>query len=105
MDDSMPRKRKLDEAQPRASTSSRAANKYDEWRRAVEGLLMANWQSSGDIESIAATIVGMFDAGAREVEVAAFLQSQEQPSSVEPSLTDEARLALVQKLHKSAGSL
>jgi hypothetical protein len=81
-----------------------AANKYDDWRRVVKDLLNARWQSSADIESVAATVVGMFDAGASDVEVAAFLRSQEQ-SAAESSLPDEAHLALVQELHKSAGSL
>ena len=101
----MPRKGKLERAQPTASRDSVAANKYDHWRRAVKDLLMARWQSSADIESVAATVVGMFDAGAKDVEVAAFLHSQEQSYEAESSLTDEARLALVEELHKSAGSL
>ena len=100
----MPRKGKLEPVQPTASSSSGAGNKYDHWRRAVKDLLRARWQDSADIESVAATVVGMFDAGARDVEVAAFLYSQEQSSAARPSLTDEARLALVQELHQSAGS-
>src|SRR5919197_968989 len=94
----MPRKGKLERVQPTASRGSVAANKYDHWRHAVKDLLMARWQSSADIESVAATVVGMFDAGAKDVEVAAFLHSQEQSSAAESSLTDEARLALVQGL-------
>lgn len=66
---------------------------------------MEQWQDSSDVESIAATVVGMFDAGARDTEVAAFLHSQEQSSEGQPSLSDEARLALVRELHKRAGSL
>ena len=100
----MPRKGKLEGSQPTGPRRSVAANKYDHWRRAVKDLLMARWESSADIESVAATVVGMFDAGAKDVEVAAFLYSQE-PSEAESSLTDEARLALVQELLKSADSV
>ena len=97
----MPRKEKTERAKSGTSRSPDAANKYGRWRRAVRDLLIAQWGRSADIESVAATVVGMFDAGAKDVEVAAFLYSQEQPSTESP-LTDEARLALVRELHESA---
>lgn len=101
----MPRKGKLERAVPSASPGPASANKYGEWRRAVKELLIAQWQNSANIESVAATVVGMFDAGAGDAEVAAFLHSQEQSSEGQSLLSDEARLALVRELHKSAGVL
>lgn len=54
-----------------------------------------------EIENVAATVVGMFDAGATNAEVAAFIRSAEDHGQG-PVLTDEERLALVQDLHKAA---
>jgi hypothetical protein len=101
----MPRKEKLERAQATAASNPATANKYGQWRRAVQKLLMERWQSSVDVESVAATVVGMFDAGASDAEVAAFLYSLEPSSPEESSLTDEARLELVRELHRSAGAL
>jgi hypothetical protein len=70
----------------------------------VQALLTAEWHCSADAETVAATVVGMFDAGAKDTEVAEFLRSQELLHDEKASLTDTARLTLVQKLHKSAGS-
>jgi hypothetical protein len=100
----MSRKKKLERAQPSASRSPAAANKYGRWRAAVVELLSAEWHSSANVESVAATVVGMFDAGANDAEVADFLHSQELLYDKEASLTDAARMALVQALHKSAGA-
>jgi hypothetical protein len=97
----MPRKGK--QAKPAPSRSPAAANKYGRWRRSVQELLIARWQNSDDVEAVAGTVVGMFDAGATDAEVAAFLHSQESGETAE-SLTDEARMALVRELHGSAGS-
>lgn len=99
----MPRKGKLEKAQPSASRTPAAANKYGEWRRTVKELLIVHWQSAADLDSVAATIVGMFDAGATDAEVADFLHSQELSAGGEVSLTDEARRALVRELHRGAG--
>ena len=99
----MPRKGKLEGAQPSASANPAATNQYDRWRSRVQELLVIGWQSSEDVEGIAATVVGMFDAGATDAEVATFLRSQEQVG--EPgSLTEEARMTLVRELHRSAAS-
>jgi hypothetical protein len=100
----MPRKEKLERAQPTEPRNPASANKYGQWRRAVKDLLLERWHTSADVESVAATVVGMFDAGAGDAEEAAFLYSQEHSYDEESSLTDEARLALVRELHKSAGS-
>lgn len=58
-----------------------------------------------EVRDLAATIVGMFDAGARDSEVAAFLSDQENAQEGGPWLTDDARLELVRDLHMSGGSL
>lgn len=100
----MPRKAKPEPTSPEPPRSPAPANKYAQWRRAVKELLVAQWQDSADVDSIAATVVGMFDAGAKDTEVAAFLHSQEQSSEGQASLTDAARLALVRELQR-AGSL
>jgi hypothetical protein len=99
----MQRKRKLEQAKPSSSSNLESANKYNRWRSAVEDLLTERWQSSLDVQSVAATVVGMFDAGATDAEVAAFLRTQERSDTEEPSLTDDARNALVHDLHGSAG--
>lgn len=80
------------------------ANKYALWRARVEELLRAGWDRARlDVREVAATVVGMFDAGADESEVAAFLRDRERSESGAPWLTDEARLELVQQLHAATG--
>lgn len=77
-------------------------NKYGRWRSRVEELLLARWNREGvDTRELAATIVGMFDAGADDKEVATLLRDREREESGAPWLTDEARLALVHMLHAS----
>jgi hypothetical protein len=93
----MPRKGKSG-----SSGTNSAANKYSRWRSLVRELLVAEWDDSADVDGIAATVVGMFDAGAPDAEVAAFLHSQELLRHVDSPLTDEARMALVRKIHESA---
>lgn len=100
----MPRKGKPAPASPSPSPDPAPANRYAQWRRAVKELLAAEWQDSADVDNIAATVVGMFDAGAKDTEVAAFLHSQEQWAEGQSALTDEERLALVRQL-QSAGSV
>jgi len=80
------------------------ANKYALWRARVEELLSAHWDRALlDVQEVAATVVGMFDAGARDAEVAAFLRERERSESGAPWLTDDARLELVDQLHRAAG--
>jgi hypothetical protein len=75
--------------------------KYDRWRHSVVQLLSERLGSQlPDIENVAATVVGMFDAGASNAEVAAFIRSEEQPGGT--VLSDEERFALVQDLHQAA---
>ena|SRR5688572_11569524 len=100
----MPRNGKLEREQSASGTNS-AANKYGRWRSSVRELLLAEWDNATDVDSIAATVVGMFDAGAPDVEVAAFLHSQELLRHLDSPLTDEARMTLVRKIHRSAALL
>ena len=79
------------------------ANKYALWRERAEELLREGWDRAAlDVREIAATVVGMFDAGADASEVAAFLRDRERSESGAPWLTDGARLELVQQLHAAA---
>ena len=81
-------------------------NKYALWRARVEELLSTHWDRGLlDVQEVAATVVGMFDAGADETEVAAFLRDRERSESGAPWLADDARLELVQQLHAAAGLL
>jgi len=82
------------------------ANKYALWRARVEELLSSRWDRARlDVREVAATIVGMFDAGAGDSEVAAFLRERERSESGAPWLTDDARLELVHQLHMAMGLL
>lgn len=97
----MPRKVKPESTQP-SSAPDADTNKYTLWRRHVKELLASRWQrGSADVASIAGTVVGMFDAGAREEEVAAYLASNELSETDESWLSDSARMALVRELHRS----
>jgi len=80
------------------------ANKYALWRARVEELLSTHWDRGLlDVREVAATVVGMFDAGADNLEVAAFLRDRERSESGAPWLADDARLELVHQLHTAAG--
>ena len=79
------------------------ANKYALWRARVEELLSTYWDRGLlDLQEVAATVVGMFDAGADDAEVAAFLRERERSESGAPWLADDARLGLVHQLHTAA---
>ena len=72
----------------------------------MEELLRGQWDRARlDLREIAATVVGMFDAGADSSEVAAFLRDRERLESGAPWLTDAARLELVDQLQRAAGQL
>jgi|SRR5881628_3161851 len=95
----MSRKGKPELSQP-LPRSPVAGNKYARWRAAVEELLVSRWmRAPRDVQELAATVVGMFDAGARDTEVAAFLSDEERTQAGAPWLTDAARLELVRELH------
>ena len=101
----MPRKGKPEETTPSSTDGSSTSNKYDHWRSCVQALLTSQWPASSvDVEEVAATVVGMFDAGATDYEVADFLYSQERFDDQDGLLTDEARMALARQLHRSAAS-
>jgi len=87
-----------------ASESPGADNKFGRWRRSVEEILTAKWHGTADVASVAATVVGMFDAGASDAEVALFLRSHELQDDREALLSVESRIALVQELHRSGAS-
>jgi hypothetical protein len=92
-------KGKLERAEAPGPVST---NKYSRWREAVVQLLGARLGSQLlDIERVAATVVGMFDAGATNAEVAAFIRSEEHHGE-SPILSDDERLSLVRELHESA---
>lgn len=79
-------------------------NKYALWRARVQELLSTHWDRGLlDVREVAATVVGMFDAGALDAEVAAFLRDRERSESGAPWLADDARLELVHQLHQAAG--
>jgi hypothetical protein len=99
----MSRKEELESSHP-TPPSPAAANKYARWRTAVEELLVSRWlRAPRDVRELAATVVGMFDAGARDAEVAALLSEEERSQAGAPWHSDAARLELVRELHRSAG--
>ena len=99
----MPRKGKQEETTPSSSDGPSTPNKYDHWRSCVQALLTSQWPvSSVDVDEVAATVVGMFDAGATHNEVADFLYSQERFDDQDGLLSDEARMALVRQLQSAA---
>jgi hypothetical protein len=101
----MPRKGKLERKVPLTGDPA-SVNKYAAWRTLVQELLASRWQQGPvDVKAIAGTVVGMFDAGAKDAEVAAFLTSHEVSQADEPWLTDSARMTLVRDLHESARSI
>jgi hypothetical protein len=98
----MLRKGKLEQSEP-SPRDPAPPNKYARWRAAVEELLVSRWmRAPRDVRELAATVVGMFDAGARDTEVAAFLSDEERALAGAPWLTDAARLELARALQASA---
>jgi hypothetical protein len=97
----MPRKEKIERAKPSAAEDAQSPNRFGQWRRAVEELLISKWQRSADVKAVAATVVGMFEAGASDAEVAWLLRSHEVDDEDEALFTAESRLALVQELRES----
>src|SRR5688500_8783528 len=105
----MSRKGKL-ELRPPQSHDDRTAASF-QWRDTVAVLLSAAWDSAGTWErsadkrsyvDLAAAVVGMFDAGARDAEAADFLREQEVAAAGAPWHSDEARLTLAAELHRAA---
>ena len=83
-----------------------SAARLGPWRAAVVAALRAEWGDTADVdfEAHAATIVGMFDAGARDREVAGFLEHQERVYRSDRRSSPEALFELATRLHRLAGS-
>ena len=88
-----------------------ANERLERWRAATEQILRDQLGADGrdDTRSaglnyrvMSATIMGMFDAGARDSEVVEFLRYVEQLSSGTSLLAEEARRELVSRLHRAA---
>ena len=77
--------------------------RLERWRGAVAEMLRAHWPDMAALDAKAATIVGMFDAGARDREVADFL-ALEEVQAAEPRQSHNELLALAGRLHRLAAS-
>ena len=95
----------------RVHRSREAEQQLERWRAEVKRLLLEDLVLSRrdgprakgvDYVAAAATIVGMFDAGARDSEVVTFLRHLETETSGQASLAEDARRELVTRLHRAA---
>lgn len=81
--------------------------RLDAWRERARILLAeslpATDQVAPDVAGLANTIVGMFDAGARDAEVIAFLREAETRHFGEERLSASSRQVLARALHRAAG--
>ena len=91
---------------PTSKRLTETAARLRSWRVAVAAALRAHWgeTADADLDAPAATIVGMFDAGARDREVAAFLEHQEQVHRPDMRSSPAALFELATRLHRLAGS-
>jgi hypothetical protein len=79
--------------------------RLEEWRSAVAAMLRAEWPALGaEVVDLAATIVGMFDAGARDREVGTFLAHRTAQPPLSRPLSDLAARKLAGNLHRLARS-
>ena len=81
------------------------AERLAAWQRRVEAILRAAYPRAPEAEATAlgATVVGMFDAGARDAEVAAFLgAAQCHANTPWPPLASPELAALAARLHRAA---
>lgn len=108
----MGRKGKLELRQPRSRAASSAARSAP-WRAAAARLLAAKWDPAQtwrraaegrSYVDLAGVVLEMFDAGARDAEVAAFLRAQEVEAAGAPWYADRARHALSAEIHRAAAS-
>lgn len=106
-----PRRGRLEREEPERPRQDAASRAAPGWRVEVARLLATLWDpeerwrrasASSDLEVLADAVVGMFDAGARDAEVAAFLRGQEEASLGAPAHEERARLALTAALHRAA---
>ena len=76
------------------------------WRERARLLLADAWpshsQHHSEVEALADTIVGMFDAGARDEEVITFLRDAETRHFGEERLSASSRQVLARALHRAA---
>jgi hypothetical protein len=77
--------------------------RLEQWRMAVAATLRERWPAATDLDVTAATIIGMFDAGARDREVADFLVLDVAHRSV-ASVSANELLDLASHLHRLAAS-
>jgi len=76
------------------------------WQGRVEAILREAYPRApeGQAVELGATVVGMFDAGARDAEVAAFLgAAQCRADTAWPPLASPELAALAARLHRAAG--
>ena len=80
--------------------------RLDAWRERARILLAESLPSDDqrvpDVAGLAKTIVGMFDAGARDEEVIAFLREAETRHFGEARLSASSRQVLARTLHRAA---
>jgi hypothetical protein len=83
------------------------------WREAAGRLLAVNWDAAGawrraaegrSYTDLAGVVLEMFDAGARDAEVAAFLRAEEVAACGAPWHADATRRALAAEIHRAAAS-
>jgi hypothetical protein len=97
----------------RAPVRDRAAGKVDlsRWRAAVAALLASEWDPARTwahakpehtYDRLAETIVAMFDAGARDLEVEQFLALLERDATTHTERLTRERRAIVEALHRAA---
>ena len=98
----------------RVESSRLESERLERWLAAVEQMLRDQLGPDGRDETrpnglnyrvMSATIVGMFEAGARDSEVVEFLRYTEHLSSSGSLLGDDARRELVSRLHRTAAQI
>jgi hypothetical protein len=112
VDIDMGRKGRLELRQPQSRAAASAARGAP-WRDAAARLLAAKWDPAETWRQaterrtyveLAGVVLEMFDAGARDAEVAAFLRAEEVAAAGAPCHTDAARGALAAEIHRAAAS-
>ncbi len=92
---------RLERLEPSSSQSTASEGHASRWRTAIAELLTSEWSVCvNEAEFLTHTIVGMFDAGASDSEVAAFLRTGA------PHTSDRSTSALADlagRMHRSAG--
>ena len=78
--------------------------RFADWLTRVSGLLAAEFPATSERpQDLAATVIGMFDAGARDVEVVEFLERVQASAAVGAARLSRSELsALTVRLHRAA---